>query len=82
MELRPGIDILVADDAEGLADAVAKSYVDSACWRSLSENGARAIEKQFGRAATHDRISVMIDALREADPRRRDPIAERMGPTG
>ena len=82
MDLRPGIDILVADDAEGLADAVAKSYVDSVGWRSLSENGARAIEKQFGRGATHDRISVMIDALREADPRRRDPIAERMGPTG
>ena len=81
MELRPGFDILVADDAEGLADAVAKTYVDSTSWSSLSENGAGAIEKQFGKAATHDRISVMIDALREADPRRRNPIAKRMGLT-
>lgn len=77
MALRPGVDIVVADDAQGLADAVASVYSDADRWRSLSENGARAIEEQFGRETTNGRISAMIEALSETDPRRRAPIADR-----
>lgn len=47
MHLRPGEDVLVADDATGFAAAVLRAYHDPALWQQLACNGRRNIEEHF-----------------------------------
>jgi glycosyltransferase involved in cell wall biosynthesis len=47
MELRPGEDVLVADDAEAFAARVVELYRNEALWRRLSANSLRNVERFF-----------------------------------
>lgn len=47
MHLRPGEDVLVADDAAGFAAAVLRAYHDPVLWRQLARNGRRNIQEHF-----------------------------------
>lgn len=47
MHLRPGEDVLVADDAPGFAAAVLRAYHDPVLWQQLASNGRRNIEQHF-----------------------------------
>jgi glycosyltransferase involved in cell wall biosynthesis len=47
MHLRPGLDVLVADDAAGFADAVLRGYHDASLWQQLADNGRANIERHF-----------------------------------
>ncbi len=47
MHLRPGEDVLVADDAPGFAAEVLRAYHDSALWQQLASNGRRNIQEHF-----------------------------------
>jgi glycosyltransferase involved in cell wall biosynthesis len=47
MHLRPGEDALVADDANGFADAMIRLWNDEQLWSKLSENGRRSIRENF-----------------------------------
>jgi GT2 family glycosyltransferase len=47
MHLQPGEDVLVADDAQGFADAVVHAYCDAALWQRLAANGLRNVERHF-----------------------------------
>jgi GT2 family glycosyltransferase len=50
MDLRPGEDVLVADEAAELARQVVRLYRDQALWQRLSANGLANVERQFSRA--------------------------------
>ena len=63
MELVPGSDIMVADDAAGLADAIVGAYLDEEHWSGLAGSGAAAVDAQFGRQATHRYVSELIERL-------------------
>ncbi|GAA4856399.1 glycosyltransferase [Saccharopolyspora rosea] len=58
MHLTDGQEVLVADDAPGLADAVVQLLTDDGTWRKLSEAGKAGVAAQFGpdvsRAALRD----------------------------
>ena len=47
MHLRDGHDVLVADDAEGFADAVVRAHTDAALWDTLARNGQANVAAHF-----------------------------------
>jgi O-antigen biosynthesis protein len=49
MHLQPEGDVLVADDPEAFADAVARAYGDEALWTRLAEGGRENIRAHFSR---------------------------------
>ncbi|WP_202844443.1 glycosyltransferase [Luteimonas saliphila] len=51
MHLRPGMDVLVADEAKAFADAVVRLYEDEALWSSLTRNGHDNIARHFSPSA-------------------------------
>ncbi len=51
MHLTPENDVLVADEPEAFADAVARAYEDEALWTRLSEGGCENIRAHFSRDA-------------------------------
>ncbi|MEE7567791.1 glycosyltransferase, partial [Xanthomonas sp. Kuri4-3] len=53
MHLRDGEDVLVADDAEGFADAVVRLYRDPQLWQRLAGNGLHNVARHFSLEAAH-----------------------------
>ena len=47
MHLRAGEDVLVADDAQGFADAIVRLYEDEGLWTRLRDNALVNVEKHF-----------------------------------
>ena len=63
MHLEDGVDVLVADDALGFADAVVRLYQDQALWEQLSRNGRDNVERHFSMEAARDVVRrVFFDA--------------------
>jgi glycosyltransferase involved in cell wall biosynthesis len=56
MHLEPGRDVLVADDAQGFADAVVSLYEDESLWNTLSENGLRNVAEHFSLDAARETV--------------------------
>ena len=54
MHLRDGEDVLVADDAQGFADAIVRLYEDEALWPRLRDNGLVNVERHFSLDAGRD----------------------------
>ncbi|GAB3378468.1 glycosyltransferase [Lysobacter fragariae] len=54
MHLHAGEDVLVADDADGFAEAVLRLYGDEALWLKLAANGLRNVERHFSLDAGRD----------------------------
>jgi glycosyltransferase involved in cell wall biosynthesis len=69
IDLVDGRDILVGDSPEAFAERVALAYSDKSVWQSLRDNGAAAIERQFGRDATAVQIAALVEAARRVDLR-------------
>src|SRR5690606_3509151 len=47
MHLRDGHDVLLADDADGFADALVRLYGDAVLWESLSRHGMDSVRRHF-----------------------------------
>ena len=47
MHLVPETDVLVSDDAEGFAQAIARAYQDEALWNKLSQGGLQNVRQHF-----------------------------------
>ncbi|GAA4998694.1 glycosyltransferase [Pseudoluteimonas lycopersici] len=56
MHLEPGRDVLVADDAQGFADAVVALYRDEALWNTLARNGMRNVAEHFSLDAARETV--------------------------
>ncbi|MDR6843048.1 glycosyltransferase [Pseudoxanthomonas sacheonensis] len=54
MHLQEGIDVLVADEAQAFADAVARLYDDEDLWNRLSRNGLENVARHFSMEAARD----------------------------
>jgi GT2 family glycosyltransferase len=50
MHLRPGDDVLIADDAESFAVAIERLYRDDLLWNHLAAGGVENIRRHFSRA--------------------------------
>ncbi len=75
IDVRPGLDILVGDTPQSFADAVAEAYSDEALWTTLRDNGALAIERQFGRTALGHQIEQLLETVSRVDTRSRPAMA-------
>ncbi|MCD7097414.1 glycosyltransferase [Stenotrophomonas sp. MMGLT7] len=56
MYLHDGEDVLVADEAQAFADAVARLYLDQALWQRLADNGLRNVAEHFSMDAAKDTV--------------------------
>lgn len=56
MRLRDGHDVLVADDADGFADAVLRLYRDENLWNALSRHGMDNVARHFSLDAARDTV--------------------------
>lgn len=61
MQLRPGIDMLVAEDPQAFADAVAQLASNENLWTSLSRNGLDNVTKHFSRQAASTILRRVLD---------------------
>jgi GT2 family glycosyltransferase len=66
MHLRPGDDVLVADDPEAFADAVARAYGDKALWTRLAEGGRKNISEHFSRDVARMALARLLALSRSA----------------
>jgi glycosyltransferase involved in cell wall biosynthesis len=64
MHLRPGADVLVADEAEAFAGAVVAAYTDEALWLRLSEAGLDNVRRHFSFEAAQAVLEPVLAAAR------------------
>jgi glycosyltransferase involved in cell wall biosynthesis len=64
MMLKPGRDIMIADDYRAFARAITELYANSSRWSSMSSSGRAQVEALFGRSATSSRVTSLIDLIR------------------
>lgn len=76
MQPRLGEEILVADDPERYADAIAQLFADTALWQRLSRAGRDFIERNFGFTAVEQRMDAVFGDLSWL-PLKRLPAATR-----
>jgi len=67
MHLRPGEDVLVADDAPAFADAIARLYRDEALWERLAAGGVDNIRRYFSRDVARDVLVRLLSLARQGD---------------
>ncbi len=60
MHLTPDADVLVADDPEAFADAVARAYGDKALWTRLADGGRENIRVHFSREVARAALTRML----------------------
>ncbi|HET6783247.1 MAG TPA: glycosyltransferase [Pseudoxanthomonas sp.] len=56
MHLQDGVDVLVADDAQAFADAVARLYSDEELWNWLARNGLENVARHFSLDAARETV--------------------------
>jgi GT2 family glycosyltransferase len=69
MYLTPGVDVLVGDDPETFADAVARLYNDERLWNRLAEGGRENIRSHFSHEVALSAITRLL-ALQDVAARR------------
>lgn len=75
MGLADGHDILVADGAQALAQAIVRLYNDADLWRRIQAAGVECAEQQWGGAAAWRILASMLAPLGLAVGPRRFPLA-------
>ncbi len=68
MHLSPGEDVLVADDPEAFADAIARLYRDEALWQKLAAGGVENIRRHFSRDVARGAVRKLIALAGSARP--------------
>jgi len=63
MYLTPGIDVLIGDDAEDFAEAIARAYTDEQLWIALAEGGRENVRAHFSEEVALGAITRLL-ALR------------------
>ncbi len=62
MHLTSGDNVVIADDADGFAQAIIRSYNDKALWTKLSNNGRRLVDAMYGTKAVRELLNQVLDA--------------------
>ena len=60
MYLTDGVDVLVGDDAEAFADAVARVYGNEPLWNALAEGGRENIRAHFSQEVALSAITRLL----------------------
>ena len=62
MDLQNDEDVLIADDARGFAEAVARLYRDDDLWRRLSDRGLEIIAERWSPQAMAERLEDLLES--------------------
>lgn len=62
MDLQNDKDVLIADDARGFAEAVARLYEDDDLWRRLSDRGLEIIAERWSPKAMAERLEDLLES--------------------
>jgi O-antigen biosynthesis protein len=63
MHLKSEQDVLVADDARGLADALVRLLTDDTAWHRLSAAGKTSVAAQFGPEVSRATLGALLRAV-------------------
>lgn len=63
MQLTPGEDVLVADDAEAFAAAICRVYHDEALWQKLAAGGVANVRNVFSREVARETLKRLLAAV-------------------
>jgi len=75
MHLRPGEDVVLADDAEQFAAAIERLYRDDELWQRLSAGGIENIRRHFSRDVARRSLQELFDlAEKNGQERRQRPL--------
>jgi glycosyltransferase involved in cell wall biosynthesis len=72
MHLAHGRDVLVADEPEAFAAAIARLYEDRVLWERLSAAGRENVERHFSRAVARESLGALLALTRQ---RTSEPIS-------
>lgn len=64
MNLVDGQDVLVADDPEAFAAAIARAYCDESLWRTLSQGGLANVRRYFSSEAAAEPVARVFELAR------------------
>ena len=67
MHLEHGVSVLVADDAQGMADAVWNLYTDAALWNRISDAGVQVMQDRFSLAAARVALEQALATVTRLD---------------
>jgi hypothetical protein len=70
----PGVDVLVADTAMGIADLAVQLYKDPDIWERLSTGGAKNVAKNFCQENVLRGVELMVEISKSLIPRTRCEI--------
>jgi GT2 family glycosyltransferase len=79
MSLTDGENILVAEDADQFADAIAKLYQDETLWNRISHNGLKFAENAWGAEAAWKILNVILAGISITTTRRPLPLSLYIG---
>ncbi|MEW6517299.1 MAG: glycosyltransferase [candidate division FCPU426 bacterium] len=68
--------LLVADDAEGFAQAVIRLYSDPALWERLSQAGQDFMQRQYAPDAIKDQLATVLQAIRPPRSQKQSAVVE------
>jgi glycosyltransferase involved in cell wall biosynthesis len=74
MQLRDGVDVLIADDPQTFADAVVRLYGNEVLWNQLSNNGMANIERYFSFEAARQAMERALSPASVAGRVRHRPV--------
>ncbi|RRO13800.1 glycosyltransferase [Saccharopolyspora rhizosphaerae] len=63
MHLKPGQDVLVADDENACAAAVVRLLTEDETWKALATSGRTAVEAQFGPEASRAALTALLTKI-------------------
>ncbi|RCW47279.1 GT2 family glycosyltransferase [Halopolyspora algeriensis] len=66
VHLTPGGDVLIADDARGLADGIVRLLTDDRAWQRLSTSGQAAVAAQFGPDVSRATLQALLATVATA----------------
>jgi GT2 family glycosyltransferase len=65
MYLTPDVDVLVGEDAQSFADAIARAYTDESVWTALAEGGRENIRAHFSYEVALSAVTRLLAASRD-----------------
>jgi glycosyltransferase involved in cell wall biosynthesis len=71
MQLRDGVDVLLADDPGEMANVIMKACSNPRAWQSLSTNARAAFARQFSHEAGSRKVLAVFDSLLAPQPKQR-----------
>jgi glycosyltransferase involved in cell wall biosynthesis len=74
MHLTVGSDVLIGDNPEAFADAVARAYSDRNLWHVLADGGRENVRRYFSRAGALRTISRLLALTSEHRARKPDAV--------